>query len=444
MLKRLRQLQNSALSHQGFCRYFANTSWILAEQLLRLLSELLVGIWVARYLGAEQFGILSYAIAFVAIFNPIAKLGLDGIVVRDLINAPGQKINLLGTAFWLKLGGAFLSLAFVMLVVQLSSNDYTVKLYILIIATGMIFQSFEVVAFYFQSQVQGRYISSSKLLQLLFSSILKIYLVLVDGDLKWFVLISLVDQATLAAAYLIIYRRQQLSGFFRSFECNIAKKLLKDSWPLIFSGLVVLVYMRIDQVMIKEMLGDKEVGIYSVAVRLSEVWYFVPMVITTSVFPSIVNAKKISEALYYARLQRLYSLMVLVAIGVAVPTTIISDWLIVYLYGEEYRIAGEVLRINIWAGVFVFLGVASGSWLANENLQHLDFLRTFSGAVANVLLNLILIPAYGIVGAAIATVISYTIAGFLFDFFNSRTKVLFVMKVSAFAMKGLRLGGSGK
>lgn len=440
MLTRHKQLINSALSHQGFRRYFANTSWVLAEQILRLVAELLVGIWVARYLGAEQFGILSYAIAFVAIFSTIAKLGLDSIVVRELVIESSQKDKYLGTAFWLKFGGAFLSIAAVILALQFTSNNYTTKLYVLIIASGMIFQSFEVVAFYFQSQVQAKYISSGKLIQLLLSSLLKIYLVCIDGDLKWFVLVSLVDQIALAAAYFIVYRRRQSGSFIQCFDYAIAKRLLKDSWPLIFSGFVVMIYMRIDQVMIKEMLGDKEVGIYSVAVRLSEAWYFIPMVITNSLLPSVINAKKVSQELYYARLQRLYSFMVWIAIAVAVPTTFLSDWIVAFLYGAAYLEAGEVLRVNIWAGVFVFLGVASSAWLTSENLQYIALYRTLSGAVINIVLNFVLIPIFGIIGAAVATLISYMVAAFLFDLFNKETRVMFFMKMDAFLFKGFRSG----
>lgn len=440
VLTRHKQLISHALSHQGFRRYFANTSWIFAEQMLRLVSELLAGIWVARYLGAEQFGVLSYAVAFVAIFNPIAKLGLDGIVVRELVIESSQKDKYLGTAFWLKFGGAFLSLAVVVLALQFTSNDHTTKLYILIIASGMIFQSFEVVAFYFQSQVQARYISTGKLMQLLLSSLLKIYLVCMESELRWFVLVSLVDQITLAAAYFIVYQRRQSGSFIRSFDYMTAKQLLKDSWPLIFSGLVVMIYMRIDQIMIKEMLGDREVGIYSVAVRLSEVWYFIPMVITSSLFPSIINARKVSQELYHVRLQRLYSFMVWIAIAAAIPTTFLSDWLVAFLYGEAYQGAGEVLRIHVWGSVFVFLGVASSAWLTSENLQHISFYRTLSGAMINVSLNIVLIPIFGIVGAAVATVISYMAAGFLFDLFNDKTRMMFFMKIDAFLFKGIRNG----
>ena len=190
-----------------------------------------------------------------------------------------------------------------------------------------------------------------------------------------------------------------------------------------------MLYMRIDQIMIKEMLGEREVGLYSAAIRLSEAWYFVPTIITTSLFPAIVNAKKTSEKLYHERLQRLYTTLVWMAIAVAVPMTFFSDWLITLLYGEAYKDAGQVLIIHIWAGVFVSIGVASGSWFTGENLQHYAFYRTLLGAIINVILNLTLIPNFGLIGAAIATVIAQSMAALFFDLLTIKTRVVFYMKL---------------
>ena len=398
--------------------------------MLRMIAGLLVGIWVARYLGPEQFGVFSYAIAFASLFSSIAKLGLDGIVVRDLVREPEQRDSYLGTAFWLKLGGALIMLGAVALATQFTSSDRLTNLYILIIASGAIFQSFNVVNFYFQSQVLSKFVSICKMTQLLISSLLKLYFIFTGADLIWFVLVTLVDQLTLALSLYFAYRYQKLGGFYRYFDVTLAKQLLKDSWPLIFSGLVVMIYMRIDQIMIKEMLGEREVGLFSAAVRLSEVWYFIPMIITASLFPSIVNAKKRSEELYYTRLQRLYTIMVWLAIAIALPMTFLSDWLVTLLYGEAYREAGQVLMVHIWAGVFVFLGVASGSWLISENLQWIAFYRTFSGAIINIILNFVLIPIYGLIGAAIATVIAQTMAAFAFDILTKKTRMVFFMKLN--------------
>lgn len=399
---------------------------MFAEQMLRMVAGLLVGIWVARYLGPAQFGVFSYAVAFAALFSAIAKLGLDNIMVRDLVRVPDQRDSYLGTAFWLKLIGAIVMLALIALSTQFTSNDATTNLYIFIIASGTIFQAFEVVDFYFQSKVLSKFVSICKLTQLLISSLIKLYLIFIQADLFWFVLISLVDQFTLAVSLFFAYRYQKVGGFYRQFDRTIAKQLLHDSLPLIFSGLVIAIYMRIDQIMIKEILGEKEVGLYSAAVRISEVWYFIPMIIANSLFPSIVNTKKVSEELYYARLQRLYTLMVWVAISIALPMTFLSDWLITLLYGEAYRAAGQVLMIHIWAGVFVFLGVASSKWFISEGLQKYSTINTVFGAIVNVLLNFLLIPKYGIYGAAIATVLAQSVASYFMNLAFQQTRSNFL------------------
>lgn len=411
MITKLTALKN----HTGFIRYFKNTSWMMGEQFLRIIAGLFVGIWVARYLGPEQFGLFSYVLAFTAIFGGIAKLGLDGIMVRELVNHPEKRDTYLGTAFWLKILGAFIVMGLMAAIVPFTSNDATTNLFIFIIAAGLVFQSFEVVEFYFQSQVLAKIVSICKVIQLALSSITKIYLVLTEAELIWFVLVTAFDALSLAVSYFIAYQLRKNPTFYKHFDLSIAKQLLKDSWPLIFSAIVVSIYMRIDQIMIKEMLGEYEVGIYSAAVRLSEAFYFIPMLITASLFPAILNAKNQSEELYKQRLQRLYTFMVWMAIAIALPMTFLSDWLILLLFGQAYQEAGQVLMIHVWAAIFVFLGVASGKWFITENLQRFTLINTGVGAILNVGLNLIFIPKFGVVGAAYATVISYGVAAYLMN-----------------------------
>lgn len=426
------KLTKRALVHQGFMRYFANTSWMFGEQILRMLAGLLVGVWVARYLGPERFGIFSYALALVAIFGGIAKLGLDGILVRNLVNEPQKRDIYLGTAFWLKVIGALVTFGIVVLATLFTSANKTTNLYVAIIASGIIFQSFEVIDFYFQSKVLSKFVSLCRVTQLLLSSLLKIYFVFTGADLFWFVVVSLIDQVTLAIALYLAYKHQKQGSFYRYFDLSTAKVLLKDSWPLVFSGLAVAVYMRIDQIMIKEMLGDKEVGLYSAAVRLSEVWYFIPVIITNSFAPAIMNARKISDELYKIRLQRLCTVMVWLAIFIAIITTFFSEILINMLYGQAYYAATNVLAIQAWGGVFVFLGVASGVFYTAENYTRKTLYRILLGAVLNVLLNLIMIPLYGIYGAAIATVVSQFAANLVYDFFDADVKVIRNIKIKSF------------
>jgi O-antigen/teichoic acid export membrane protein len=251
-------------------------------------------------------------------------------------------------------------------------------------------------------------------------------------------MVSLVDQITLAISLAFAYWRQKIGSFFGHFNLDTAKAMLRNSWPLILSGIAISLYMRIDQIMIKEMLGEREVGLYSAAVRLSEAWYFVPVIVTTSLFPAIVNAKKISQELYNKRLQRLYTIMIYSAVGVALPVTFMAESIVVTLYGIHYQNAGLVLSIHIWAGIFVGLGVTNGSWFLAENLQKLATLNTLIGAALNVVLNYFLIPVYGIAGAAFATLASYGVAAYLALFLYRKTRSQFYRITSAVLPPGLR------
>lgn len=390
-------------------RYFRNTSWLFGEKILRMIVGLFVGIWVARYLGPEQFGLFSYAQSFVGLFTAIATLGLDGIVVRELVHEESRRDELIGTAFWLKLIGAFGVLLILAIAVNFTSNDAYTNMLVFIIASATIFQSFNVVDMYFQSKVMGKYIVYANVFSLLISSIVKIVLILNEASLEAFAWTIVFDSMVLASGFIYFYLKNNLTFNLKNliFHKSTAIDLLRDSWPLILSSMVIAIYMKIDQVMIMEMMDAEAVGQYAAAVRISETWYFIPMVIASSLFPAIINAKKQNEELYYARLQKLYDLMVWMAIAIALPMTFLSDWVANFLYGEQYSEAGSVLMIHIWAGVAVFFGLASSKWMLNENLQKYRLYIDIFGAISNILLNFLLIPLYGILGAAIATLVSY-------------------------------------
>ena len=418
-------------SRKGFMRYFKNTSWLMGERILRMAVGLFVGIWVARYLGPERFGLFSYAQSFVGLFMAIATLGLDGIVVRELVKDQSKQDALLGTAFILKLIGAFIVLLLLFFTVNIISTDAQTKLLIIVIASATIFQSMNVVDFYFQSKVLSRYVAFTNTFTLLISSAVKVWLILNGASLSAFAWVVLFDSVILSLGYIYFYLKIGNRIKQWSFDKALAQSLLKDSWPLILSGIVISIYMKIDQVMIKEMLGAEAVGQYAAAVRLGEAWYFIPMVIASSLFPAIIEAKKQSEKLYRERLQKLYDLMVWIAVAIALPLTILSDWVVGMLYGEQYIQAGSVFMIHIWAGIFVFLGVASGKWLLVENLQKYAFLRTFVGVVVNIILNIVLIRKFGIEGAATATLVSQIVAAYLYDLFNEKTRCVFYMKTKS-------------
>jgi O-antigen/teichoic acid export membrane protein len=394
---------------------------------------LFVGIWVARYLGPEKFGLLSYAQSFVGLFSAIAALGLNGILVREIVKYPERENELLGTAFALKLAGAFLTLLILYIAIHFTSNDQYTNTLIFIIASAVVFQAFNVVDMYFQAKVMSKYIVFANSFSLLISSIVKILLILNEAPLVFFAYVVVFDSVVMAFGYVYFFIKNSTFNILHlTFSKSIAIDLLRDSWPLILSGMVVAIYMKIDQVMIKEMLNDKAVGNYAAAVRLSEAWYFIPMVISSSLFPAILNAKKSSEELYCERLQKLYDLMVWMAIAIAIPMTFLSDWVVGFLFGSRYSEAGGVLMIHIWAGVFTALGVANGKWIISENLMKNGMIRTTIGAAVNISLNYLMIPALGIKGAAWASLISYFVANYFGLLFYSKTRKCFWQQTRSF------------
>lgn len=422
MFQRLRFLVDSAIAHQGFRRYFENTSWLFAEQLLRLVAGVFVGIWVARYLGPEQFGVFSYALAFAAIFSSIAKLGLDGFIVRDLVGEPNKRDVYLGTAFWLKLAGSFVTLAVIAIGIQFTSNDHNTNVYIFIIASGTIFQSFEVIDFYFQSIVLAKYVSICKMIQLILSSLLKIYFVITGADLIYFVVVSLIDQATLALTLYIAYRLQKFGNFYRQYDWMTAKILLGNSWPVILSGFVLMIQARIDQVMLKEMIGNAEVGYYSSAMRLIEVFGFVPVILTSSLYPAIVNARKASIKLYEDRLFNLYRLMMILFLIVALPIYLYGSQVVVFLYKEAYAPAGQLFSLMAIRLFFANYGVVRSAYLMTENLMTYSMITLLVGTLVNIMLNFLWIPTYHSIGAIWASITSFFVTTFVLDFFFYKTR----------------------
>ena len=427
MINKLSQV----LSGDGVRKYVKNTGWLFGEKILRLTFGLFVSVWVARYLEPELFGVFSYVQSFVGLFIVIAGLGLDGIVVRELVKSPERARELLGTSFLLRLMGFVVVIVLLLIAIQFTSNSHDENIYILIFGCSALFQSFSVIDFYFQSKVQSKYVVYANVISLIFTSLTKIVLILYKAPLLAFVLVLVLDSFLLTVNLIIQYYRNDCKLTRWSFNLVDAKKLLGDSWPLILSGIVIAIYMKIDQVMIKEMLGNSEVGQYAAAVKLSEAWYFIPMVICNSLFPAIINAKATSSILYERRMKNLYGFLVWGSILVAILTAIFGDWVVQLLYGNQYFGTASVLKIHIWAGIFVGLGVASSKWFIAENLQRYTFYRTLLGAVVNIILNLVLIPKYGIVGAAYATLIAQFCASYLFNVFTKKTYPNFKLQTMA-------------
>ena len=420
------------LARPNLRKYLANTSWLMGERVIRIVVSLFVGIYVIRFLGPERFGILSYVLSFVLLFSPLLHLGHREIIVLDLVKSPEKRDLILGSAILLRLGGSVLLLGGVSVGIQFVENDQQTLLMIVIISVGIMFQSWELVDYYFQSQVQSKYTVWAQTIQLIVVSLCKLSLIFWQASLFWFVIVFSIEYVILAILYLIMYIWRV--GWFPIRRCNLkyTQKLLKNSLPLLFSTMAIMIYMKIDQIMLKELVGAASVGIYSAAVKLCEVWYQFPVLIAGSYYPVIIAAKASNSELYYSYLQKLYSFLIWGAIAIAIPTTIFSDWIIHNLYGNEFAKSVVILQIYAWASVFVFMGVANHKWLLIENCQKYILLTTLLGMVINIVCNMILIPLYGASGAAVASLISYGIGSYGSLLFFPRLRVAFWLATKSF------------
>ena len=419
------------MQSDGFRRYLGNTSWLLGEKILRLTLGLFVGIWLARYLGPGQFGILSYAESLVAIFAAFMTLGLNSIVVRELVRGETDQDILLGTSLFLRVAGSLVMLALVSATVYFLDIEQPANTIILIIAVAAAFRVFEVIDFFFQARVISRYSALSNGCVVIASSLLKIYLILNGAPLVAFAWVFLFDALLLTALYLYFYRHQGCSVLSFRFRATTAGKLLANSWPLVFSGLLISIYMKIDQIMLQEYLGSWHVGQYAAAVRLSDAWLFITVVITNSLFPAIINAREKSSELFRERMTRLYKLLVFIALVISCSIFIFSEQLVLITFGDDYSSAIQVLRLYTWSIVFVFLNNASWKWYIAENLQRIAMLRLCLGAIVNIGLNMLFIPKFGLQGAAYATLISYILATYLGNALHPRTMENFRMQTRA-------------
>lgn len=400
---------------EAFNKYVKNTGWLMLARVGSLVIKILVGFAITNYLGKDLNGILNYPTAFTTFFVAAAALGLDGFITRELLRTPEHRDQLLGTAFFLKLIGGIAILPLIYLAYLLWNNLTEIETpltYILIVGLTGITQAFYITDSYFQSKVQAKYVMRIQVFGNILSALIKLVFIFLKLNIEWFVFALLLDTIILACGYIYFYQIKADSVFKWVFNSTLAKYLIKNSWPLALSAVLVSIYMKIDQLMVENYLGTGSLGIYSTVVQLSESWYFIPVAIVTSVFPAIMNAKRDDSERYKKRLQNMYDLMVWISLSVAIFMTFASPFIYRLVYKPEFWDGAHVLTIHVWAGIFVFLGSASGQYLIAEGYTKLSMLRTGMGALVNIALNIIWIPKYGIMGAALATLIAYFTATF--------------------------------
>ena len=404
-------------------RTLSNLTWLSADRVVRLFGAVFVNAWVIRHLGPEQNGVLSVAMAFVGMFTPLAVLGMDAIVIRDIVRSPEKKNNILGSAFVLRVAGAVLALILsVSLFSIIRPGDSASRTLVVLLASGALFQSFDVIDYWFQSQVQSKYTVYAKNTAFVVASVAKVICILFDAPLVAFAAIAAGEFVLSAVGLVAMFRRQSNDVRSWFFTRDQAASLLVNSWPIVISDLAVFMQSRIDQVMIGQYLSTADVGYYAAAQKVSEPLSFIPMVIMSSVYPVIVQTKEWSENEFTRRMVNLYRLMFIISVLLCLPVSIFSKSIVTLLYGDRFGPTAMILAMVIWTRFYAFYGVARSVYISSENLFRHALLCSIAGVTVNVISNYLLIPRLGIVGSVVSAHLGFITTIFIVDGISNSTR----------------------
>jgi O-antigen/teichoic acid export membrane protein len=412
---------------RGLKRYAINTAWMLSEKLLSLGLGLVATVLLARSLGPADFGFFNYALSLVALMGVFCHLGLSGLAVKEFKEAPERTSEVLTTVFAMKLIMASLGFVTLAVIACQTANSPEHIFAIMIIGLTLFAKPFETLDHWFQAHVLAKFGAVSHFAGQGIGSTLKILVAISGLPLVYAAgahATMLAITAVLLTVFYVAKNRHQLTPTFSS---STAKELLqKGAWVFIGS-MTAVVYLKIDQVMLQHMVGAEAVGLYAAAARLSEAWYFLPVTIMASLFPKLLEKKKHATTSYNHFLQTLFDGLFVMAAAVSLLVILFSDQIINLLYGPEYAISATILRIHIMASVFIFMRALFSKWILAEELYKLSLITQGLGAISNIVLNYFLIQRMGGVGAAWATLLSYSIASYFALMLHPRSRVLFMM-----------------
>lgn len=411
-------------------KYSLNAVWLTFEKVVRVLVTTFVGFYVVRYLGPQNFGALSYALAWLAILGALTGLGLDNIVLRELVRQPDKADAILSTGIGLKLTAAIITVVALFSLFFCFHAGAGVES-ILIVGFALVFQPMSVCEIFFQAKAASRSVVQIQVLQSFASSITKLLLVYLGASLEWFLWSYVFDALMLAfGIYVIAKRENNFHISFRKFDVAKAKKMLVMAFPLLLAGIATAIYMKIDLIMLESMVVPDLLGAYSAAAKLSESWYFIPVAICTALTPMLLAYQQESLVLFERKLKELYSTLIWGSVSVATLVTVLSVPLVKVIYGDKFLQAAELLAVHIWSGVFVCIGLVNSISLLSQDRLYQSLVRTVLGAIINVVLNLVWIPLWGALGAAYATLIAYAFTAWIsiVCFKNGRHEFVLTLK----------------
>lgn len=411
-----------------------NSGWLLLDKLIRLLLGLLVGAWVARYLGPSQYGELAYALAYIAFFQAIATLGLDGIVVRDVCNMPENANKLLGSTLFLRLASGIICWLSAIAGMALINGVDSRSVVLTALAGGaLVFQAADTVDLWFQSQSQVKRTVLAKLTAYVISNGIKVVLIFSEAPLAYFAAVMAFDALAAATGLVLSYKLYPCKERWVAVNAT-ARALLREGWPFMLSGISVIAYMRIDQIMIREMMGESALGIYAAVLPLAVLGQIIPVTLATSLAPFVARKKTEGEEAYWAALGYIFQGFALIGWLSSLVTILFADYAVGLLFGEKYQAGAAVLAVYSLTSIFISLGVAQWLWSLNERKAKFFLYKTLAGGAVCVVGNFLVIPRFGLVGVACVAVLSQFVSVML-------TNLLIAPRVLKLQISSIFFGG---
>ncbi|MCS5449773.1 flippase [Enterobacter huaxiensis] len=411
--------------------YIKNAGWIFAEKFVRIIVGFILFALVSRVLGPADFGLLSYYQTIATMLLAITSLGFDNV----LINKFQTKINhniIFATAFWSRVIFSIIVIFIFMIGMAFESNLLRNKIVLIICLVSLIFQAQNTYFSYYQSQLKAFLITKVSLVSLTLSAALKIVLLYQKQDIIWFAISYSFDFfVSFVALILVSYKNKYVSLKFTYFKLEMLKQLLKESWPIIASSVIIVLYTRLDQLMIMRMLGAESVAVFSVAIRIAEAYVFIPAALVTSYYPLIARDPSKDNVRFYFDIVYFSSFCVGLVIAIA------AYFFIPIMFGQQYVESYNVMLILLFGTTFAVFGSACTNLMIIYGLSYLRLVRAIFGLVINFALNIFLIPRFGILGAAVASLFSQIFAAWLSNCLNKKTVECFKWQTSSVLMFGI-------
>ena len=394
-----------------------NASWIIVCRIIQSLISLVIGMISARYLGPSNYGVITYVSSVVAFTLPIMQLGLNQTLVKEFVQSPEREGKILGTSLVINILSGIVSMigsvAFVFLV---NAGERETILVCILYSFTLLFQATEMTQYWFQYQLLSKYPSIATLCAYVVVSLYKIFLLVTQKSVVWFALSNVLDYFLISVILMVIYFK--VGNQRLSFDWRLGREMLSRSKYYIIPSLMVMIFQHTDRIMIKLMMGEAETGFYSAAITCVGISGFVFSAVIDSMRPVILEEKGKDQARYENRVAQLYAIITFISLAQSIGMTVLAKPLVNLLYGAEYAPTAGILCVAVWYVTFSYYGSVRNVWILAEGKQRYLFGINVIGAAANVLLNLLLIPRWGGIGAAIASLITQfftnVIIGFVF------------------------------